>query len=73
MRAWPTQVLIDPAGYVIGGVSGEGNYEVIDQTIAKIVEEFRKRGELNEEPLKLVLERAKVGDLPLAFPGQDSR
>jgi DNA-binding beta-propeller fold protein YncE len=70
VRAWPTQVLIDPAGYVVGSVSGEGNYEVIDQTIAKIADEFRKRGELNEQPLKLVLERAKVGDLPLAFPGK---
>ena len=70
VRAWPTQVLIDPAGYVIGGVSGEGNYEVIDQAIAKTIEEFRKKGGLNEEPLKLVLERAKVGDLPLAFPGK---
>ena len=70
VRAWPTQVLIDPAGYVIGGVSGEGNYEVIDQAIGKIVDEFRKKGELNEEPLKLVLERAKVGELPLAFPGK---
>ena len=70
VRAWPTQVLIDPAGYAIGAVSGEGNYEVIDQAIAKTVAEFRKRGELNEEPLKLVLERAKVGDLPLAFPGK---
>jgi thiol-disulfide isomerase/thioredoxin/sugar lactone lactonase YvrE len=70
VRAWPTQVLIDPAGYVIGGISGEGNYEVIDQAIAKTVEEFRKKGELNEEPLKLTLERAKVGDLPLAFPGK---
>ena len=70
IRAWPTQVLIDPAGYIVGGVSGEGNYDVIDQTIAKVAEEARKRGELNEEPLKLVLERAKVGDLPLAFPGK---
>jgi DNA-binding beta-propeller fold protein YncE len=70
VRAWPTQVLIDPAGYIIGGVSGEGNYDVIDQAIAKVVEDFRKKGELNEEPLKLVLERAKVGDLPLAFPGK---
>jgi DNA-binding beta-propeller fold protein YncE len=70
IRAWPTQVLIDPAGYVVGGVSGEGNYDVIDQTIAKVAEEARKRGELNEEPLKLVLERAKVGELPLAFPGK---
>ena len=70
VHAWPTQVLIDPAGYVVGGVSGEGNYDIIDQTIAKLVEEFRKRGELNEQPLNLVLERAKVGDLPLAFPGK---
>ncbi len=70
IRAWPTQVLIDPAGYIIGGVSGEGNYELIDQVVAKAVAEFRKRGELNETPLKLTLERAKVGDLPLAFPGK---
>src|SRR5918992_580044 len=70
VRAWPTQVLIDPAGYIIGGVSGEGNYELIDQVVAKAVAEVRKRGELNETPLKLTLERAKVGDLPLAFPGK---
>lgn len=70
VRAWPTQVLIDPAGYVVGGVSGEGNYDVIDQTIAKLVTEARAKGELNEQPLKLVLERAKVGELPLAFPGK---
>ena len=70
VRAWPTQVLIDPAGYVVGAVQGEGNYDVIDQAIGKTVDEFRKRGELNEQPLKLVLERAKVGDLPLAFPGK---
>jgi len=70
VRAWPTQVLIDPAGYIIGGVSGEGNYELIDRVVARAVDEFRKRGELNEQPLHLVLERAKVGDLPLAFPGK---
>ena len=70
VRAWPTQVLIDPAGYVVGTVSGEGNYEVIDRTISQLLVEFRKRGELNEQPLSLALERAKVGDLPLAFPGK---
>jgi DNA-binding beta-propeller fold protein YncE len=70
VRAWPTQVLIDPAGYVVGAISGEGNYEVIDQAIGKLIDDFRSQGELNEEPLELVLERAKVGDLPLAFPGK---
>jgi thiol-disulfide isomerase/thioredoxin len=70
VQAWPTQVLIDPAGYIIGAASGEGNYDVLDNAIGKLAAEFRKRGELNEEPLKLSLERAKVGDLPLAFPGK---
>ncbi len=70
VNAWPTQYLIDPAGYVIGKVAGEGNYETLDRVIGQTIEEFRKRGELKEEPLKLSLERAKVGDLPLAFPGK---
>jgi thiol-disulfide isomerase/thioredoxin len=70
VSAWPTRYLIDPAGYVIGKLSGEGGYEALDKAIADTIAEFRKRGELNEAPLKLVLERAKVGDLPLAFPGK---
>jgi len=68
--AWPTRYLIDPAGYIIGKLSGEGGYEALDKAIADSITEFRKRGELNEAPLKLALERAKVGDLPLAFPGK---
>src|SRR6266542_1126393 len=70
VNAWPTRVLIDPAGNIVGAVAGEGNYEQFDRVIARVAEDFRKRGELNEQPLKLALERAKVGDLPLAFPGK---
>src|SRR5437870_632773 len=70
VNAWPTRYLIDPAGYIIGRLSGEGGYEALDKAIGDTVAEFRKRGKLNEAPLKLVLERAKVGDLPLAFPGK---
>jgi DNA-binding beta-propeller fold protein YncE len=70
VHAWPTQVLIDPEGYVVGAVSGEGEYEVLDQAIAQTVDKFRKRGTLNEQPISVALERSKVGDLPLAFPGK---
>src|SRR6266480_3057796 len=70
VNAWPTRYLIDPAGYVMGRMSGEGGYETLDKAIGNTIAEFRKRGELNEAPLKLVLEKAKVGDLPLAFPGK---
>ncbi|HYX42412.1 MAG TPA: thioredoxin-like domain-containing protein, partial [Pyrinomonadaceae bacterium] len=70
VRAWPTRYLIDPAGYVIGRVEGEGGYEQLDKLIGDTITEFRQRGQLNEQPLKLALERAQVGDLPLAFPGK---
>lgn len=70
VRAWPTQVMIDPAGYIVGVAEGEGNYETLDAAVAKLIGEFRPRGELNEQPLKLALEQAKIGDLPLAFPGK---
>src|SRR3981081_2266898 len=70
VNAWPTRYLIDPAGYIIGKLSGECGYEALDKAIADSIAEFRKRGELNEAPLKLVLERARIGDLPLAFPGK---
>lgn len=70
VRAWPTRVLIDPKGYVIGKVEGEGGDSALQRKISETIEEFRKRGELKEEPLKLSLERAKVGELPLAFPGK---
>ncbi|HEX8146322.1 MAG TPA: thioredoxin-like domain-containing protein, partial [Pyrinomonadaceae bacterium] len=70
VRAWPTQVLIDPAGYVVGSVSGEGHYDVLDSNIGALVEEAKRRGTLDARPLKLALERAKTGDLPLAFPGK---
>lgn len=70
VNAWPTQVLIDPNGYVIRQLSGEGNYAEIDETVTQTVAEFRKKGGLNETPLALTLEKAKVGNLPLAFPGK---
>jgi DNA-binding beta-propeller fold protein YncE len=70
VRAWPTVALIDPSGYLVGKASGEGHYELLDKAIGELVEDARKRGTLNEQPLKLALERAKVGDQPLAFPGK---
>ena len=36
-RAWPTVVLIDPQGRIVGVHSGEGVYEPFDQAIAKLV------------------------------------
>jgi len=70
IRAWPTQVLIDTEGYVFGRAPGEGHYEALDKAIGQLVADARKRGTLDERPLKRALERAKEADLPLAFPGK---
>ncbi len=70
VNAWPSFVLIDPAGKVVGTTAGEGQYDLLDKTIATTIDTFRKRGELNEKPLQLALEAAKVAPTPLWYPGK---
>jgi thiol-disulfide isomerase/thioredoxin len=69
-RSWPTLVLIDPEGYIVGGVSGEGNYDLLNHVISQMVLDFRARGKLNETPLRLALEKAKFSAPVLSFPGK---
>jgi thiol-disulfide isomerase/thioredoxin len=69
-RAWPTRVLIDPEGYVVGGVSGEGHYDAFDRIISELIIDHRARGTLNEEPLRLVLEKSRFNAPVLSFPGK---
>ena len=70
IRAWPGLVLIDPDGYIIGRWFGEGQFDTIESQIQQAITDFRKKGNLDEQPLKFALEKAKVGDLPLEFPGK---
>ena len=69
VRAWPTQVLIDPDGRIVGEVAGEGNYDVLDQNIAQTIAAFKGKG-LDTTPVKVALERSKVAPTPLYFPGK---
>lgn len=69
--AWPTLVLIDPEGYLVGYTSGEGQYELLDIVIGKLVDEHKKKKTLNEKPLRFDLARNREsGDTPLYFPGK---
>ena len=70
VRAWPTLMLIDPAGKVIGYVSGEGIYEPFDKMISKVIEKFDARGQIDRRPFKLKLERSRAPSSMLAFPGK---
>jgi len=70
IQSWPTLVLIDANGMILGAVSGEGKYDVLDQEIGQLVELHKARGELNETPLKFTPEMARPSNGPLLFPGK---
>lgn len=70
VRAWPTVMVIDPEGYVVGYVSGEGKRKFLDDLITKMVQEHRTKGTINFQHFRQVLEKEKAADTPLAFPGK---
>lgn len=67
-QSWPTLVLIDPEGNLVGATSGEGNYELLDRVIARLIANHRQKGTLNETPIPFALEKELLQ--PLNFPGK---
>lgn len=68
IRAWPTLVLVDPAGYATAAVSGEGNARALEREIARMIEEHREAGTLDETPVSML--PPSVGGGALRFPGK---
>jgi DNA-binding beta-propeller fold protein YncE len=69
--AWPTLVLIDPKGKIIGMKTGEGVYKVFDPIISAAISEYdRIGGVLNRAPVKLALEKDKISKSLLSYPGK---
>ena len=69
-RAWPTLALVDPEGKFIGSKGGEGNRELFDVIIGKLVEYHRAKGTLDETPIVFDLEQNRVTATPLRYPGK---
>jgi thiol-disulfide isomerase/thioredoxin len=70
-QAWPTFMVIDPFGKVVGQLSGEPLYDRIAPIIATMVKEYGAAGVLNPAPLpQLKPELASMEDTPLRFPGK---
>ncbi|WP_414584218.1 thioredoxin-like domain-containing protein [Scytonema sp. PCC 10023] len=71
VRAWPTLMVIDPQGYVVGYVSGEGDRHVLDELIQKLINQHQEKGTINFQELSLTLEKQRKPLItPLAFPGK---
>lgn len=70
VHAWPTLMMIDPEGNLVGYLSGERVYEALDQAIGMLAKFHRAKGTLNEHPVRFDLESARATDTPLRFPGK---
>lgn len=68
VKGWPTVAVIDPEGYVVGAVSGEGRYDVLDQAIAQVVREHEAKGTLLRKRRAFREEAEETG--VLSFPGK---
>jgi len=68
IRNWPSIILIDPEGYVIGVYSGEGRRTQLYNLIAQHLEESARKGKRVRSPMPVAL--VPEPKLPLNFPGK---
>lgn len=70
VRSWPTRVLIDPEGNLIGELSGEGHLELFEDLIGKLVAYHEANGTLDRTPIHFELETYGKPTTPLRYPGK---
>jgi sugar lactone lactonase YvrE len=70
VRCWPTLMLIDPRGKVIGVHEGEFALEEFDAALAAMIAEYDEAGHLDRRPLSFTGARENEPGRPLFFPGK---
>ncbi len=71
VTGWPTIAIIDPNGTLVYRQSGEGQKEMIEDTIDVLLEKHEKSHTLAREPIKIVKTIQKTNAM-LSFPGKIS-
>ncbi|MGD8921762.1 MAG: thioredoxin-like domain-containing protein [Candidatus Zixiibacteriota bacterium] len=69
-HAWPTLVLINPKGKIVGVHSGEGIFDPFDALLQRGIAYFDAKGELKRKPLNLSLEEHSRPNTLLSYPGK---
>jgi DNA-binding beta-propeller fold protein YncE len=70
VNSWPTILLIDPEGNVVWGHGGEVEFKLLDSIIKRGLPYYRRKGVLDETPLRFDLEAYKAKSTPLRYPGK---
>ena len=68
VRAWPTLVVVDPEGYVVAQMSGEGHAHSLDTLLADLVAEHDAKGTLHRGDGPFVAPPPPATEL--RFPGK---
>ncbi|HCF60372.1 MAG TPA: hypothetical protein DFS52_20525 [Myxococcales bacterium] len=69
VSAWPTLVVVDAEGFVVGQAAGEAGAQELENLLLKLLEQQRERGvALNRAPLPVKAEPAPAG--ALAWPAK---
>jgi DNA-binding beta-propeller fold protein YncE/thiol-disulfide isomerase/thioredoxin len=70
INSWPTVLLIDPEGNLVWGKNGEVEFKTLNQVIQQGLPYYRRKGVLDETPLRFDLEAHKARSTPLRYPGK---
>lgn len=70
VNAWPTLILIDPAGDAVFYKAGETKAEVIQELIGGSIRYYRDRKLLDETPVRFELHEFTAESTPLRYPGK---
>jgi DNA-binding beta-propeller fold protein YncE len=70
IRAWPTVVVVDPLGKVIGAAAGEGVFQSLDPILASMVAEFGAAGQLDRRKVVTDPIARRMPNPVLSFPGK---
>ncbi|MET0978185.1 MAG: NHL domain-containing thioredoxin family protein [Paeniglutamicibacter terrestris] len=67
-RAWPTLVVVDPEGYIVAHLSGEGHASGLESLVEELITEHDAKGTLHRGTGPYVAPPAREGNL--RFPGK---
>jgi len=70
VSCWPTLLLVDPRGKLVGVHEGEFALDEMDAALSRMVEKFDRDGRLDRRPLSFTAAWENEPDGPLFFPGK---
>jgi DNA-binding beta-propeller fold protein YncE len=70
VNSWPSLRVIDPEGNLVAGHGGEIRFEQLDAFLKHALPYYKKKGTLDESPLRFDLLTNRAKRTPLRFPGK---